>query len=145
MVLDGFDVLLEFLGFGRLFRLLCRVAARGKPLKKDWQAQQSKCCACRFRESHQGAGTSRGLASQLNPEYIFIICPLPRLPPWQLSILSMQLSVHIASTVLSQAPNQSAWKVEPRGCPGAIASEDNAHLDVSSPWRICHRAESVKE
>jgi hypothetical protein len=55
-----------------------------------------------------GIGTSRGLAVQLKPENHLIALPLPRLPAAQLSFLLMQLSVHIAITVLSHAPHQSA-------------------------------------
>src|SRR3954465_1237071 len=91
-------------------RLLAR--ARRQHADDERQAQQRDRRAPDLPLHHRGIGTSRGFAVQVKFE-IFMALPLPRLPLLQLMYLLMQLSIHIDSTLLSQAPNQSAWNVVP--------------------------------
>src|SRR5574338_589473 len=128
MLLHGIDQRLPFgvlaLHVGHGSRLVSpascerrRQGEKGNALRPD---------GCTRRDHDCGTGTSRGLANHVKPAYCFICLPLPRLPPEQLSILLMQLSIHMLMTVLSQAPNQSAWNVVPGrdGVIPAIVSEE---------------------
>ena len=100
------------------------------------------------QEDHCGTGTTRGLASQVKPAYCFSCLPLPRLPPEQLSSLLMQLSVHMLMTVLSQAPNQSAWNVVPaRPASGGMSSRTSVQVRIRFPCTRssrCHRPYTMR-
>src|SRR5438067_6614437 len=123
-------------------RRLLTASGHQPKYQRNWHKPERR--RARARPHHEGIGTSRGFAFQLNPSYIFICRPLPKSPPEQLSSLLMQLSIHMAMTVSSQAPNQSAWRVAPLGRFGNIASEESVHLLVSSPVTIEYQAPSLK-